>query len=212
MRRRLLGILAAGAVTAVVAVMGAVPAGAATWTVGPTPPTGPFTFNGSAGQTVLTDTTTGTQLTCSSSTATGAATRGSGQAGPGIARITSTTFSNCVGPLGIMFTVQHVGTWLLNAVTPTATGANGTITAVQARLSGSLCSATVSGSVPVSFINSNNATPPSQAQLQVLPTNPGTLTITNVSGCFGLINNNDKASFRGTYNITNPVPLRITSP
>jgi len=212
MRRRLLGILAAGALTAAVAVMGAGPANAATWTVGPTPPTGPFTFTGAAGQTLLTDTTTGTQLTCTSSTATGNAIRGSGQPGAGIAKITGTTFSNCTGPLGISFTVLHSGTWLLNAVTPTATGADGTITAIQARLSGSLCSATVSGSVPAKFVNSNTATPPSQAQLQVLPTNPGTLTISNVSGCFGLIRNGDKASFRGTYNITNPVPLRITSP
>lgn len=210
MRRRLMGIIAASAVAAVVAVFGgSTPAYAATWTVGPTPPTGPFTFNGSAGTTLLTDTNTGTQLTCTSSTATGNATRGAGQAPNGIARITNTTFSGCAGPLGITFSVTHVGTWLLNAGTYAAGVTNGNITAIQARLSGPLCSATVTGSVSARFTNSANSTSP--AQLQVLTTNSG-LVISAVSGCFGLLRNGDRATFSGTYRITNPVPMVVTSP
>ncbi len=209
MRRRLLGIIAAGVMAAGIAVFGGTtPAWAAPWTVGPTPPTGPFTFNGSAGSTVLTDTTTGTQLTCTSSTATGSATRGSGQPDAGIARITSTTFSNCSGPGGISFSVTHSGTWLLNAITPTSTGADGTITAISARLSGPLCSATVAGSVSARFFNS---TATARARLQVLTTGSN-LVISNVSGCFNLIRSGDRATFNGTYTINNPTALTITSP
>lgn len=211
MRKRLMGMLGAGAIAVVVALIGGTtPAYAATWTVGPGA-AGAFNFSGSAGATLLTDTTTGTQLTCTSSTAAGNSTRGTGLSGTNIARITSTTFSNCTGPAGITFTVTHSGTWTLNAVSYSGGVTTGTITGISARLSGPLCSATVTGSVQARFTNSNFATPPSAATLQILTTG-STLRISSVSGCFGLIRNGDAATFSGTYRINNPIPLRVTSP
>jgi len=210
MRKRLMGMVGAVAAATVMALVGGTtPAHAATFSVGPGPAGTTFNFAGTAGTTLLTDTTTGTQLTCSSSTAAGNGRYGPSQAGAGIARITNTTFSNCSGPLGISFTVTHAGTWLLNAVTPGAGTVDGTITNISARLSGPLCSATVTGSVPARFFNS---TPTTRARLQVLPTNPGTLTISGVSGCFGLIRSGDRANFSGTYTINTPTQLVITSP
>lgn len=212
MRKRLMGMLAAGAIAAIVALVGGTtPAYAATWTVGPGA-AGPFNFTGTAaGSTLLTDTNTGTQLTCTSSSAAGNSARGTGLAGTNIARITSTTFGGCTGPAGITFSVIHSGTWTLNAVSYSGGVTTGTITGISARLSGPLCSATVTGSVQARFINSNTATPPSRAQLQVLTTG-STLRISSVSGCFNLIRNGDNATFSGLYNITNPVPMRVTSP
>lgn len=206
MRRRVLGILAATAMAATVTIAGGSTAVAhPTWTVGPLT-SGTFNFTGTAGTTLLTDTGTGTQLTCSSSTASGNGTYGSGQSGTPIARITNSTWNNCTGPSGITFTVTHAGTWNLNAISHTTGGASGTITNIAARLSGPFCSATVSGSVNAVFTNS---TATSRATLQVLTAGSG-LRISNVSGCFGLIRSGDTATFDGTYTINPPWDLTIT--
>jgi hypothetical protein len=192
MRRRVIGLLAVVAAAsaafalAVVAPASAVPA---SWTV---QPGGGFT--GSAGRTVLTNANTGAQLTCASSTATGTAKSGSGHAGAGLGSITGTTFTSCSGPLGITFTVQHVGVWSLNAVSYNATSGvtTGTITNVAANIRGSTCSASVTGFVDATYTNGTGI-------LRVLPNN--TLTVSNVVGCFGLMRNGDRVRFDGSYTV-----------
>jgi hypothetical protein len=189
MRRRVMGIIATSAVAAVVAVFGGTsPAYAATWTI---TPVGPFTA-ASTTTLVLTDTTTGTQLTCVSGTARG----NTGVLGNRLAQITGTTWNTCSGPGGITFTVSHVGTWNLNGSTFVDPVTTGTITNVVARLSGPLCSATVSGGVAATYTNGTGV-------LQVLTSN-STLRISNVIGCFGLINSGDGATFSGRYQ-ANPI-------
>lgn len=191
MRRRVLSLFAvvvAAAATLALAVV--VPAAAvpATWTV---TPGGAFT--GNAGRTVLTNARSGAQLTCASSTARGTAKTGSGHPGAGLGSITNTTFTGCTGPLGITFTVTHIGTWSLNAVSHASGVTTGTMTNIAARLSGPLCSASVSGFVNVTYTNATGA-------LRVIPNN--TLTLANVSGCFGLLRNGDLTRFDGSYTVT----------
>lgn len=189
MRRRVISLLAVVAAASAAFALAVAPASAApaTWTV---QPGGAFT--GSAGRTVLTNANTGAQLTCVSSTATGTAKSGSGHAGAGLGSITRTTFTSCSGPLGITFTVQHNGVWSLNAVSYNATTGvtTGTITNVSANIRGSTCSALVTGSVDVTYTNGTGV-------LRVLPNN--TLTVSNVSLCFGLMRNGDRARFDGSY-------------
>jgi hypothetical protein len=198
MRGRLLGALAAGAALIASIVMSA-PATAvpATWTV---TPGGAFT--GAAGTTVLRVQETGVQLTCRSATAAGTAKSGTGLSNP-LATLPagSTKFNTCSGPFGLTFGVTHVGTWNLNAASYAAPVTTGTLTNINANISGPGCAASVAGSVNATY---NNTT-------KVLTVQPNYgLTFTSVSGCLGLIATGQHASFSGAFTIT--PGLTVTSP
>jgi len=200
MRGRLIGALVAGAAMIAGLVMAA-PAAAlpATWTV---TPGGAFT--GTAGTTVLRIQETGIQLTCRSATAAGTAKSGSGLSNP-LATLPpgGVKFNTCSGPFGLTFTVAHVGTWNLNGVSYNATTGvtSGNLSNIVANISGPSCSASVSGSVNVTFTNSTDV-------LAVQP-NYG-LIFTSVSGCLGLISTGQHASFSGSFAIT--PGLNVSSP
>jgi hypothetical protein len=173
-----------------------------TWTIGPgTSGEVDFTAD-STTSLVLTDNTTHTQLTCTSSSGSGDAQYGSGQSGADLANVDSLNFSSCTGPAGITFTVSTSGfPWALNADTYDGVDTTtGSISGVVAHLSGPLCSADVAGSVPMTY--SNDGT---------LSATGGTgLTISNVSGCLGLIGSGHTAGFTGSYAVDPAVT--ITSP
>ncbi len=206
------GTLFAGAAVAAIACLSGSPAlaagpvAAASWTVSPG-----GAVSGAAGTTTLQDSTTGTALSCSSSAATGTLKSGSGLANP-IGTIQTLTFNNCTGPLGISFSTSVTGPFPLSATSyNAATGVTaGRIGNIHGSISGPLCSATVDGTSATADNGAvraryKNAT----GKLTVLPTG-GNLHIYNVSGCFGLINSGDTATFSGTYQIT-PKQV-ITSP
>jgi hypothetical protein len=166
-----------------------------------------------AGTTTLTDTKTGSVLTCASSASAATLKSGHGIAGTNIGSITNLTFSSCVGPLGLNFTVTNSGfPWTLsgsafNSGTGTTTG---NINGIKSSLVGGPCSLTVGGTtagskgkVKVTYTNSSG-------KLKVLTTG-GNLHVFNVTtGCGGLINNGDPTVFSGTYTVT--PKQTITSP
>jgi hypothetical protein len=205
MRARLIGVLAAGAAALITSVVVAAPATAlpATWTVSPGGP-----FQGVAGETLLEVQESGIQLSCSSSTADGVAQGGTGLDNP-LATIPETpgiVFNDCSGPFGLTFGVTQVGDWALNGASYDAsTGVTtGTIDGITAGISGPACSATVEGSVNVTYTNGT-------AELAVLP--DFTLVVTSVdpaNDCLGLINAGEHANFAGTYTVT--PALTVTSP
>ncbi|GAA4481368.1 hypothetical protein GCM10023191_000150 [Actinoallomurus oryzae] len=173
-----------------------------TWTVGPES-SGSVDFTAdSTTNLVLTDNNTHTQLTCTTSSGTGDAVYGSGQSGDDLANVDDLSFGNCSGPAGITFTVQSSGfAWALNADSYDGVDTTtGSISGVTAHLSGPLCSADVAGSVPMTYSNDGTLS----------ATGGSGLTITNVSGCLGLIKNNDTAGFVGSYAVDPAVT--ITSP
>ncbi|HLX50952.1 MAG TPA: hypothetical protein VKS82_21705 [Streptosporangiaceae bacterium] len=204
MLTRLRGPVLTAAVVATVAVLGAGPAFAATWTVTPG-----GSVSGSAGTTTLKDSSTGTTVNCSSSTASGSLKSGSGLSNP-IGSITSINFNNCTGPLGITFSASVSGPFPLNANSYSSGTTSGTITNVHGTLTSSACSLVIdgtsatahNGTVNVTFTNSTST-------LKVLTTG-STLHIYNVSGCFGLVRNGDGATFSGSYSIT--PKQTVTSP
>jgi len=159
--------------------------------------TGTATGTASAPAITFTDTTTNQVLNCVSGTAPGSTTVGSGLSGTGLATIdgANTTWTSCTGPLGLAFTVAGSGSWVLNATGPTSGGVTpGTITSAGASVSDpGICSFNVSGSVTGSYTNS-------PATLSVAADN-STLTISNVNGCLGIINEGDSATFVGSYSI-----------
>jgi hypothetical protein len=200
-----LALVTAGA--AVTATGFASPAFAATWTVsGNTNADG--SYSASAGTTTLKD--GNTTLTCTSATAGGVLQNGAYATGDNIGSITSATFTSCSGPLGLRFTVSQNAPWTINAVQPDATAGvtDGTITGVDATLSGPGCAANVTGGVPGTYTNGTGV-------LAASPTAPNPnavqLTISGVSGCFGLIRNGDHPTFTASYSVS-PSSIAISTP
>lgn len=206
MRKGVAGILLSGGATAVLALgLSATTALAATATTYTVSPGGAITAK--SGKTTLKDTTTGTSLSCVSSSTKATLKKGSGLAGADLGSITSLTFTTCTGPASLTFTVKTTASktkpWHLNATSYNATTGvtTGTITGIKATLSGTACSATVGGAsatatgkVKVTYNNSTH-------KLKVLTTG-GTLHVWNVSGCLGLINSGDASTFTGTYTVS----------
>jgi hypothetical protein len=165
-----------------------------------------------AGTTTLTDTNTGSVLTCTSSTSTGTLKSGSGVSGASLGSITKLSFSNCMGPLGLTFTVTNSAfPWTLsgtsyNAGTGTTTGF---INGIKSKLSGPSCSANVGGTTATSKGKVKVTYKNSTGKLSVLAAG-GNLHVWNVSGCAGLINSGDATQFVGVYTVT--PKQKITSP
>jgi hypothetical protein len=205
MLTRVRGTVLTVALAATVASLGSAPAfAAATWTVTPG-----GAVSGAAGSTTLKDSTTGTTVTCSSSSASGTLGSGSGLSNP-IGSIASITFNNCTGPLGITFSASVTGPFSLNANSYSSGVTSGTITGIHGTLTSSLCSLVIDGTSATAHNGTVKATfTNSTSTLKVLASG-STLHIYSVSGCFGLVNNGDAASFAGSYAIS--PSQTITSP
>ena len=202
MSAALAGVLALSAGSALAATNAAI---AATWTV---KPGGAITAK--AGVTTLKDTTTGSVLTCQTSSGKGTLKSGSGLSGTGIGSITALSFSTCTGPLGLTFTVKTTHfPWHLNAVSFSSGVTTGTITGIHATLTGPGCSAVVDGTGATA--NNGKVTAKySNGTGKLTTTGAGNLHIYNVSGCAGLIHSGDGSSFKGSYTVS--PKQTITSP
>lgn len=220
MASRLVRAVLVGGGAAAALILGMSSASAAgTWSVSVGSATGTVAFQGATvgdhtptnPDILFNDVTTGLSLSCDSGTADGSTTVGTGLSGTDIAQISgpSTTWNNCVGPLGIELDPSGNGTWNLQADSyDSATGVTtGRITDVSAHVQSpdqTSCVFDVTGSVNATFTNSN----------QQLAINPdATLNISNVTGCFGLINEGDQASFQAIYGVSSSAGnVTITSP
>lgn len=199
--------LITGAATAAIIGMAAAPAfaTAATWTVKPG-----GTTSGKAGTTVVTDTTAGQSVTCSSSTTKGSFKTGSGLSGTGIGTVTSITLSGC-SVLGMSLSVTLTGTMPVNALSYNGTKktVSMSITKIHGKLSSSGCSATIDGTGAAAHNGTIKATYMDVGgKLKVLSTG-GNLHLYNVN-CFGVINSGDAVNYTTTYTLT-PKQV-ITSP
>jgi hypothetical protein len=209
MRKHLTKVLLTGGVAALAIGIGATTAMAVTATTWTITPGGAVT--GSAGQTTLKDTKTGTVLTCASSATAANLKKGSGQTNP-IGKITSVTFTNCIGPGGLHFTAttsaSTTNPWKLNASSFSGGVTHGSITGITASLNGSGCTATVAG---ITATSKGKTTGTYTNSTHILKVSGGNLHVWNVSsGCLGLINSGDASTFTGSYTIS-PAQT-ITSP
>ncbi|WP_034086892.1 hypothetical protein [Streptacidiphilus albus] len=179
---------------------------ATTWTV-----SGGGSFTASASSPTLTDTSTGAALDCTSSAASGTAANGTGLSGTDIATISAVSWKSCTGPLGITFSVTPSGlSWDLNATSYNATTGvtTGTLTGVKASISGTLCSANFAGTSSTTPATLNATYTNSSHTLAI---SGGNLHAYGVSGCLGLINTGDAATYSASY-VVSPSTLKITSP
>lgn len=195
MRTRLVQVVLAGTAAATAALsLSALPASAVTTTFSVSPG---GSYSGSAGTTTLKDTTSDNTLTCTSATAAGTLKSGSGLSGTDIGTITSTTFNKCTGPLKLTFTVKQSGTWDVNITSNSGGVSTGFISNVSATLSGSGCTATVTGEADATYSNSTGV-------LTLAPVSGSghVLTVASASGCLGVINTGDTTTFSGAYTIS----------
>ena len=178
---------------------------ASTWTVSPGGAT-----TGKAGTTVVTDTTAGESVTCSSSATKGSFKSGGGLSGTGIGTVTSITLSGC-SVLGMNLSVTLTGTMPVNALSyhKTKKTVSMSITKIHGKLSSSGCSATIDGTGAAAHNGTIKATyMDTGGKLKVLSTG-GNLHLYNVN-CFGVLNSGDAVNYTTTYTLT---PKQdITSP
>jgi hypothetical protein len=217
MRKRLIAGLLTGVATSALTVgLVASPALAATWTVKPG-----GSVTGKTGTTTLTDKSTGAKLTCTTvgttpaSKAVGSLKSGSGLSNP-IGSLTSVTFSNCTGPGGLAFTVKtsasSTNKWPITATSFSSGKTTGNISHIHATLTGTTisCKATIDGTGASANNGKVTITHTNSAANKLKVPGGGNLHAYNVSGCAGLINSGDAASFVATYTLNKG--QTITSP
>lgn len=200
--------LITSAATAAVIGMAVAPAfaTAGTWSVKPGGAT-----TGTAGKTVITDTTAGQSVTCTSSVAKGTLKHGTGLSGAGLGTVTSLAFKGCT-ILGQTVGVTITGKMPLNGTSYNATTkvASMTITKIHGTLSvASLgCSTTVDGTsatahngmVKATFTNGTDT-------LKVLTTGSNLHLYNNTCP---VISSGDAVNFTGSYKFA--PKQTITSP
>jgi len=181
---------------------------AATWTVRPG---GPVSMK--SGNFILTDTATGSALTCPPAALSGALKSGSGLPGTGIGAITAVHSIHCPTPFGPEYTLtaRHLP-WRLNVLSySAATGVvTGSLGHLRIAFLGPGCTAVIDGTsgtagdgtVEVRYTNGTG-------RLRLLSTG-GNLHFYHVRGCAGLFRSGDPATISTTLTLS--PGQAITSP
>jgi hypothetical protein len=165
-------------------------------------------YTAKAGKTVLTD--NGVSVTCTSSKASGNMKNGTykGKAPVKLGTVSKLGFTSCSSILGPV-TNDVVGTPVLNANSKTNSKGDtaAVITKVDVNVSLTGCSFTVTGSAPGYYNNSKH-------ELIMTPKSPvkgvakSGLSVSNVSGCSGVVKNGDKPTYTATYKVSRKVVIK----
>jgi len=120
-------------------------------------------------------------------------------------------FNNCTGLAGAVTTVVNSLPYTISVDSKTtSTGkTDGIISGVNVNVSMTGCSFTVTGSTPGFYTNGTHKL----AVTKTLPTpalNTAKLTVSNVSGCAGLVNNGDHPTYTGTYTVSRHFTIKST--
>jgi hypothetical protein len=174
-------------------------------------------YTATAAKTVLTDGSV--SVTCSTvgsvpaSKTTGsvptATTTGTSPVKVGTAKTLS--FNNCSGPLGMVTTTLTGLPYSISVDSKTnSTGqTDGIISGVKAHVSMTGCAFDVTGSTAGFWSNKTfklTVTP----KPPITPLNTAQLTVANVSGCAGIVNNGDHPTFTGTYTVSRHFTIKST--
>jgi hypothetical protein len=197
------------AASALAVVLGASTALAATLTV---KVTNGGSYTASSSSTVLTD--NGVSVTCTSSKASGSIptktyTNATTPVTVGTAKTLS--FSGCTGPLGAVTVKVNKLPYKVqvDSKTDSKGQTDGMVSGVNTTVSMTGCSFTVTGSAPGYYTNSSHTL----TMTPTLPTkalNKAQLTISNVSGCSGLVNNGDHPTYKGTYKVSRAIVINAS--
>jgi hypothetical protein len=169
---------------------------AATWDVTPG-----GAISGKAGTTTLKDTSSGTTVSCQTSTLTGKLKKGSGLSGTKLGTITGVDFNNCSVDGQTLSLSSGAVTWGFNAKSETGGVVSATITGIHISVSSSICSLVIDGTsgsadngmVKVTYTNATH-------KLKILAGGDN-LHVWDVSGCLGLVANGNKGTITSTQTI-----------
>lgn len=214
MKRHVVRALLVGTAAGTALMLGASTALAATTlTVKVTGATSTGAVSASSGTTTLKDTRNGDVLTCTSSTGKGVVKNQTktATAPVKVGTINSTTFTSCTGPAGLMFTVTQNTTWNLVITSTTSSGKTaGGVTNVSATLTGTGCTATVTGRAQGTYKNGTSTTKPVLAFSPTAP-NPFKFVLKIASAnCLGVLLAGDHVQYTGSYKVT-PSTLKVSS-
>jgi hypothetical protein len=190
MYRKMIAIFGSAATIAAVLGLGSNAAMATTYTVSPA---GAVTATQS-GSSTLKDVATNNTLTCTGGG--GKATLSASSNGSPIGTISALTYSGCTGPLSLSFKVTANSLpYDLNVTSyNSSTGvSSGTITGINASLSGFACTATVKGTVDASYSNSTG-------NLTVSP-DGSALTVT-AANCLSIVAAGNVVDYNAVYSIS----------
>jgi hypothetical protein len=166
---------------------------------------------GKSKKVTLKDTTTGTVISCTSSSIGGTFKFGQQLAKAGIGSVSSVTVLTCTGPGGRTFTITSAASashpWLLNAQSWDATTTNTTLTVsgITASISGTGCTASVAGlssASPGTLMATNSVNAFNDTDTLNVGSSGGTLHVWNVSGCSGLFKSGDAFSLTASYKLS----------
>ncbi len=171
--------------------------------------TGGGTYTASSSKTVLSD--NGVNVTCTGSSGSGtiASATHKGTSPVKVGTVSKLSFSHCSGPLGAVTTKVMNLPYTVSADSKT-TGSGATdaiIGGAKVAVSMTGCSFLVTGSTPGFYTNSSHKL----SVTRKLPTkalNTAKLTVSNVSGCAGLVSNGDHPSYTSTYTISRKIVIK----
>lgn len=170
------------------------------------------TYTASSSSTVLTD--NGVSVTCTGSKASGSIPTKTYTAATTPVKVgTSATlsFSGCTGPLGaVTVTVNGLPYSVkVDSKTNASGQTDGMITGVNTAVSMTGCSFNVTGSAPGFYTNSTHKLS-LNPKLPITPLNKAQLTIGNVSGCAGLVNNGDHPTYKSVYTVSRAIKINAS--
>lgn len=112
-------------------------------------------------------------------------------------------FNNCVGPLGAVHTKVMAEPYkvFVDSKTNSKGQTDGFIGGVKVHVTMTACSFNVTGSAPGFYTNGKHSLTMT-SKLPVRATTKAQLTVSNVSGCAGLVKNGDHPSFTSTFTLS----------
>jgi hypothetical protein len=120
-------------------------------------------------------------------------------------------FKNCSGPLGAVTTTVKALPYSIkvDSTTNSKGQTDGMITGVNVHVSMTGCAFDVKGSAPGFYTNGTHKLTVTK-NLPITPLNTAKLTVSNVSGCSGFVNNGDHPTFTGTYTVSRHFTIKST--
>src|SRR5690349_6143243 len=166
-------------------------------------------YTASSGSTVLTD--NGVSVTCTGSSAGGSIPTKTYTAKTSPVKVgnsSSLSFTGCTGPLGAVTVTVNALPYnvKVDSKTNSAGQTDGMVTNVNTSVSMTGCSFNVTGSAPGFYTNSSHVlslTP----TLPIKALNSAKLTVSNVNGCAGLVNNGDHPTYKSNYTVSKAIKI-----
>ena len=211
MRKGLGRILFTGTATALAIGFGASSALATSATTLTVKVTGGGSYSASSTKTTLTD--NGVSVTCTGSKTSGSIpTKTYSKKTPPVKVGTSAklSFTGCTGPLGAVTVVVNSLPYSVNvdSTTNSKGQTDGIVSGVNTAVSMTGCSFNVGGSTPGFYTNSKHTLSlVAASKLPVKPLVTAQLTVSNVNGCAGLVNNGDHPTYKSTYTVSRAIKI-----